>query len=318
MQSPFIAPVVASILRNTLVALLLAGIVLSASFAAPTRAETLASKVSRADVELVLRPWAQAIDATKRASILIDLTPGKDEALVSKVGGVPYLPAGVAVPKGAHGEELFLLAQINFSELPKSTLFPSRGILQFFIAGDEYYGASFDGKLEETNLSLQRNFRVLFHDRIDAPVAASLPSRKASTHLPFDPTVTLRMSFRTSTEVISPDDSGFEKVVGAPFYRWIEQLASANRVDEEELIDAIDSYLAPNAFAHKLGGYPSFTQEDPRPPDSPYVLLLQLASSGPGERGLMWGDAGVAGFFIRAEDLKRGKFGNILYSWDCG
>ena len=31
----------------------------------------------------------------------------------------------------------------------------------------------------------------------------------------------------------------------------------------------------------------------------------------------MWGDSGVANFFINKEDMKNKKFDNILYNWDC-
>ena len=31
----------------------------------------------------------------------------------------------------------------------------------------------------------------------------------------------------------------------------------------------------------------------------------------------MWGDSGVANFFIDKEDLENNNFNNILYNWDC-
>ena len=38
-----------------------------------------------------------------------------------------------------------------------------------------------------------------------------------------------------------------------------------------------------------------------------------------GEQGkdIMWGDVGVANFFIRPEDLKNKDFSKVLYNWDC-
>ena len=32
---------------------------------------------------------------------------------------------------------------------------------------------------------------------------------------------------------------------------------------------------------------------------------------------VLWGDCGVANFFIKDEDLAKKDFSNILYSWDC-
>ncbi len=33
---------------------------------------------------------------------------------------------------------------------------------------------------------------------------------------------------------------------------------------------------------------------------------------------IMWGDAGVANFFIEEEDLKNKRFDRVMYNWDCG
>jgi uncharacterized protein YwqG len=70
---------------------------------------------------------------------------------------------------------------------------------------------------------------------------------------------------------------------------------------------------------HKLGGYPYFTQWDPRYDqkyrDANYILLFQMDSDD--DAHIMWGDVGVGNFFIREQDLREGDFSNILYSWDC-
>ena len=73
----------------------------------------------------------------------------------------------------------------------------------------------------------------------------------------------------------------------------------------------------------ELGGYPYFTQWDPRGSKAEYepydTLLFQLTSDydREGER-VMFGDAGVCNFFIPAEKLKARDFSDILYTWDCG
>jgi uncharacterized protein YwqG len=63
---------------------------------------------------------------------------------------------------------------------------------------------------------------------------------------------------------------------------------------------------------HKLGGYPHFTQDDPRTRRD-LELLFQLDS----DDGVMWGDAGVGNFFIAPDDLARRDFSRVLFSWDC-
>ncbi|WP_438870473.1 DUF1963 domain-containing protein, partial [Pseudomonas sp. L1(2025)] len=68
---------------------------------------------------------------------------------------------------------------------------------------------------------------------------------------------------------------------------------------------------------HKIGGYASFTQEDPRSysHQNHTILLLQIDSDD--DIDSMWGDVGIANFFIRPEDLKKKDFSNVLYNWDC-
>ena len=32
---------------------------------------------------------------------------------------------------------------------------------------------------------------------------------------------------------------------------------------------------------------------------------------------VMWGDVGVANFFLKKEDLERMDFSDVFYTWDC-
>lgn len=68
-------------------------------------------------------------------------------------------------------------------------------------------------------------------------------------------------------------------------------------------------------YGCQVGGYPCFTQYDPREYDyQDYdVLLFQLNTV----KDIMWGDSGVANFFIRKEDLENENFSSVLYNWDC-
>jgi uncharacterized protein YwqG len=76
------------------------------------------------------------------------------------------------------------------------------------------------------------------------------------------------------------------------------------------------SKLAPKS-GHAVGGYPFFTQEDPRNNGfrDHTVLLLQIDSDA--DANIMWGDAGVANFFIMPKALEQCDFSNVLYNWDC-
>ena len=88
--------------------------------------------------------------------------------------------------------------------------------------------------------------------------------------------------------------------------------------DQDELDETPD--WLPEEYGHKIGGYPAFTQEDPRDipkEDDHDILLLQIDTDNIGEREIMWGDSGVANFFISRENLKQRNFQDVIYTWDC-
>jgi uncharacterized protein YwqG len=65
---------------------------------------------------------------------------------------------------------------------------------------------------------------------------------------------------------------------------------------------------------HKIGGYLYTTQYDPRGEECrDWQLLFQMDS----DRKIMWGDVGVANFFIHPDRLRARDFSTVLYSWDC-
>ena len=68
---------------------------------------------------------------------------------------------------------------------------------------------------------------------------------------------------------------------------------------------------------HKIGGFPNFTQSDIREVGDYEILLLQIDSEGTEKNEIIWGDCGVANFFIREKDLKELNFEKVIYNWDC-
>lgn len=72
---------------------------------------------------------------------------------------------------------------------------------------------------------------------------------------------------------------------------------------------------------HWILGYPYFTQGDPREyrDDNYYdTLLFQMDSEMQEKRDyVLWGDCGVANFFINREALKNPDFSKVMYNWDC-
>lgn len=279
---------------------------------AGAQAQLPASKpaIADADVDAFLAKYDTALQATKRPSIDIHLEPmADDDARVSKVGGRPYWAEGRDYPVGENGAPLHLLAQIDFAELPSPLDgYPKSGLLQFYIASDDHYGANFDSGMSAESMSAQRNFRVVYWPDMRAEpgeVAASV-----GEYLPHDPARPRRMRFRAGTEILGVHDHRFDRLLGGDAHAAIESYAKAHRLDADALFDAV--YERNGRGGHKIGGYPFFTQQDPRTDDR-FELLLQFDT----DEQMMWGDSGVGGFFIAPEDLARGDFSRVMYSWDC-
>ncbi len=268
------------------------------------------SAIVDADVDAFLAKYDAALQATRRPSVGIHLEPmTDDDQRASKVGGHPYWAEGRDYPVGENGAPLHLLAQFDFAELPSSLDgYPKSGLLQFFIASDDHYGANFDSGMTADAMSAQRNFRVVYWPGTRAePAGVAVPATDA---LPHDPARPRRMRFSYGTETLGVHDHRFDRLLGGDAHAAIESYAKAHRLDADALFDAV--YERNGGGGHKIGGYPFFTQQDPRTDDR-FELLFQLDT----DDQMMWGDAGVGGFFIAPEDLARADFSRVMYSWDC-
>ena len=222
----------------------------------------------------------------------------------SKFGGHAYWPAGKPYPVDSYGKPLYLLAQLNFAQIPHLAGYPDKGLLQFYVAADDYYGLNFDHPAEQTN------FRVVYFEETTGPSLEDfrfLDERQRESALPVDRQLQLQFA-------LDKDYFGYSDV------RYPEELADelasvqgpgrGRRSLEEELADVFPD------SGHKIGGYAYFTQDDPRRDNAyrDFVLLLQIDSQG---NEIVWGDVGVGNFFIHPDALARKDFSNVLYNWDC-
>lgn len=262
----------------------------------------------------LLVPYRPALEASVRPYVRLRGTPGEARPWTSKLGGLPYRPVGFEWPHSRpDGRPLAFLAQLNLAELPHLEGFPAGGIVQFFIGDSDFYGANFHGALNITDLSDDAHFRVLYHPEVthDEAVLDTGPSPYRpdpdGMGLPHDPAQEFVLRGELTRGPVTVGDRLFDGLVGQPVWELL---------GEEDADEALDRYAQLAGEGHKLGGYPNFTQSDPRTLDDPYVLLFQLDSDD--DLGLMWGDVGIANFFIRPDDLARGDFRRVAYNWDCG
>lgn len=238
----------------------------------------------------------------------------------SKLRGIPYLPNGAEIPTDSEGHQLTLLAQINCNDIKEMNDFPHEGILQFFVLNDDVSGVDFD---DQTN---QDTFRVVYYDSIDTSVTEESVKEKYNPHIEDDEDYfpveqELALSFVISQEGISAEDYRIKK----PFLDIYNKLSPSENISrlwdlDEDVYNTI--FDSEEKVHHKLGGYPYFTQQDPRSEDNQYAsydtLLLQIDSEWQNNQDIiLWGDCGVCNFFINHEDLKNKDFSKVIYNWDC-
>ena len=240
----------------------------------------------------------------------------------SKVGGLPYWDPAKTYPTDSNGKKMYLLAQINFDQDKAESPLPQSGMLQFFIGGEEMYGLDLDHPSE------QKDWRIVYHEKVDASVTAEtveamgIPSNNGDDE-EVDSPVFRSCVFRLVKKEtwLTPDNwERFDELTLEVAKDLFDQTdaESANEVFGEDQYALLEEeyFYSENS---QLLGHPFFTQEDVREEGSRYnTLLFQLDSETVDEEDItMWGDCGVGNFFINIEDLKRLDFSDVLYNWDC-
>lgn len=248
-----------------------------------------------------------AIEKAAIPFVSIKALPKDDLALEeSKFGHYPCMPLSFEYPKDSQGRFMYPLAQINCSDIPHLEGYPQSGYLQFYISGfDDVYGLDFD---DQQN---QNNFRVLYFQENEVEKFkvdfSFLDEVMRSDMLPVFKPHGLKIT--KSTEYLGLHDVNCEKQD-----ILLQRLAEKYSTIENELYNSAYEKFSGNG--HKIGGYAYFTQEDPRKYKDEfkeYILLFQMDS----DDHIMWGDVGVANFFIHPDDLAKRDFSKVMYNWDC-
>ncbi|MDE6539116.1 MAG: DUF1963 domain-containing protein [Ruminococcus sp.] len=221
----------------------------------------------------------------------ITLTDTKPSIFESKIGGLGYIPHDKDFPTDSDGNQLRLLAQIECDKIQLDG-FMKTGLLQFWILNDDVSGMDVWGT---TN---QDGFRVIYYPEIDRTVTKKEIEEKF-----------IKNEYDDYEDeyfpVFSECGMSFEKSENR-FIDYCQELP-------EEVYD--------ENTGHKVGGYPYFTQSDPR--DEKMLeyydfLLFQLDTDYLCHEAIvMWGDSGVGNFFVNSEKLKNCDFSDVLYNWDC-
>lgn len=246
----------------------------------------------------------------------------------SKFGGFPFVPLGGAIPTNAEGSQLALLAQINCAQLPENNMYPSDGWLQVWCLEDEMYGFCSDTIQPETNQKVLYIPAGTQGEPLERVVAMYQPYGNEECPLWFvdeqGAIWGMRLSFTHGQQGITYSDGRFRDLFLDRWNKRYPEQAVENFYDlpDEIFENMVDSHDGPDC-AHQLGGYPYFTQYDPRYEyDSAELakyteVLFQIDSQFDTKWDLCWGDAGVRNLFISREDLEALDFSDLLYNFDC-
>lgn len=219
---------------------------------------------------------------------------------VSKFSGIPYWPKNKEYLT-INNKPAKLMAQINLSEIDSGTKkeinLPENGILQFFFeADDDVWGLDFEDQKKS-------KIKVVYHENLEKQLIFNdkeLEIFNDNSYMPMSEQLSLK--FELKEEYLGLQDLYSSK----RFYKT----TNFSDTDFEQMQDIADN------SGSKLGGYAYFTQSDPLenfPQDENWVLLLQIDT----DENLMFGDSGVANWFIKEADLKNKDFSNVFFNWDC-
>ena len=264
-----------------------------------------------------------------RETIKINLiSETKTPLTSSNVAGWFYLPKTSTIPTTSKGEQLMYLAQINCEELPENSIYPSKGIMQFWIFGGDYNLGN-----DYTKPTSDSKKRVIYYPEIEEHFTEVELSemhkpeedkKEGELITPINDGAPFAMSFEKTSQWPLPNDFRFEEIFNEKLNEHIEETKAEEGfesydIGEEEVDDIIEELDIPNHT--QIGGYGHFTQEDPRMYDDfeDYTeLLFQLDSEfGTDDYYILWGDCGVGNFFAKKEQLRNLDFAECLYSWDC-
>lgn len=247
------------------------------------------------DLARLMQKWKQKTAKPSNTVYVTERPAGH-----SRIGG----PSLGEAPLDSQGKPMRLLCAIYCHEFAASPILPKEGLIRFYISEDGMFG------MEHTAPNVQKNFRVLYDREFDHLAPGEDPG--PSPEFPVGGCYNI---------YCGPVHSQAMPWVDHSFDETFESFLAENGLPwpEEDGLEIMDEVFSPEG--HRIGGYPHFTQSDPRdiPAYQKYdTLLLQLDSMNIGGMHIDIGDCGVMNFFIPGENLKKLDFSDILYWWDCG
>lgn len=230
-----------------------------------------------------------------------------NERTISKIGGTPYWPKNQKYPTGIKGEPMIMIAQINFSELPHLDGYPTKGLLQFFVNDAEYTDTGDD------------KIKVIYHERYATEEYDMLDKIPRTTFFedknydfPFTGMFKIIKGV-LEKQYLHYGCEEFNDIINPIIEKHFNVKIKCIWDFPKDIYDKILKKIEENSWGTRIGGQPNFTQWDPRQDGKYQTLLFQLDS----EKGIMWGDVGIANWFIDEKNLRAKNFNKVFFTWDC-
>jgi uncharacterized protein YwqG len=232
----------------------------------------------------------------------------------SQIGGSGWTPRGEAAPMGADGQPFVFVAQMAVSDIPAPFQSPALtdGVIQLFLDGDRMACAF-------PSVGNGNGF-VVRHVPASADLVA-LPEGEPWDALqwPANETRAKALVPIETTMPPSAEDVSIQRAVQA-VYAAVRASGFEGQPWEHPLVkNTMDSLYdrEDSGFAAHTGGFPGFTQGDPRARDSALsehtFVVLNLGYS----PDICISDAGELHILVTPEAWARGDFSGAIYNWDC-
>ncbi|MDE5946122.1 MAG: DUF1963 domain-containing protein [Oscillospiraceae bacterium] len=180
----------------------------------------------------------------------IALTDEKTTIFDSKIGGTPYLPKDMEIPKDKNGRQMRLLAQINCKDLTPLEDYPHSGILQFWLTVDFMW--------EEYEVAYHKNIDYTLDEKDILPRIQDYTEGKDGS---FPVNGEYGMEFVEDTESMGHFDYRIEALFCQYYTELSGEFISIPEDADEEVYDIFIDYRddAYTGFT-KIGGYEISTQ----------------------------------------------------------
>lgn len=247
----------------------------------------------------------------------------------SRLGGRAPWVENTPVPTNVDGEALIFLAQIQIGDMAEALPVPAdreHFALQFYIANGDLFGCDFPSRKNAEG----SNFRVIFVDTRELNTFAPAPDPEPEFSIFTWPNPTNQNRALVKNNLFTSMPS-YEEATGEGIATQVAnivaqhtalkpyQIDSINEL-EDEYFEAVENAEDENEGWGRecyVGGYPDFTQSDPRTKrngtDGHTLNLLSLGYSD----NILIGDAGRMHFLIREDHWVAGDLSDIIYNWDC-